>query len=521
MKAMSQQLFVSHATKDDDTVTRLCRELSAAAGCTFWVDHHNLKPPEDNWRQAIQNALRASDAGLLVLSRNSVSRPEIVSEWTYLLNLRRGLYLAKIDDVPIEEIDYRLHLVQWVDLSRDWEAGIRALAAAMRNEPAPENAPVMLVRPVTGRIDRKLLTIPIEGRSYGLWALTTRLKQGPTTVLGVGGIGKSRVAAEVMMTSPDIEGAVWQPCSDVSQPEEVLALLREHFSLPATASRSQTLQPLRRNKRLVVIDHADAVPDERRVDYIGLIDELFQAGAQVLLTSRTEWTEFDSGETYRPQRPSRATAAKIVRAMQDVFHTPHNLAPFAERIADAARQHPGLIEWAVKQTRRFPPEKVIRDLRSLKHKQVQSVLDEMIHKTLRQMAWREGTGVRKALRRLVVFRGGFSYEAMQALLDEDESTEDHYLDVLQTWQFVKMTVIDGATRYWVDSLVVDCVEPDETAMPAHLAYYKALAEQHHASRNYQPLVPEIANLEAAKAHDAEFGAWLDSIWADIVTAKME
>ena len=228
---MTQQIFVSHATKDDESVSRLFEALKEATGCTFWVDHHHLKSPEDNWREAIHEALQACNAGLLVLSRNSVQRPEIVSEWTFLLNLKRDLYVAKIDDVPIEEIDYRLHLVQWIDLSRDWEAGVNTLAAAIQNEPTPADAPVVLMRRVTGRIDRKLLSIPIYGRDYGVSVVKERLQKAPTVILGIGGIGKSRVAAEVVMTSPDINGAVWYVCTVESQPSEVFYLLRQHFDM--------------------------------------------------------------------------------------------------------------------------------------------------------------------------------------------------------------------------------------------------------------------------------------------------
>src|SRR5688500_12385243 len=112
-------IFISHATKDDDTVTRIHDALKPA--CEVWVDHVRLKPPIDNWRTEIQSALRDAHAGILVLSRNSVGRPEIVAEWTYLLNISTPLYVAKIDDVPVADIEYRLHIVQWIDLSKDWD----------------------------------------------------------------------------------------------------------------------------------------------------------------------------------------------------------------------------------------------------------------------------------------------------------------------------------------------------------------------------------------------------------------
>ncbi len=520
---MSQHIFISHATKDDEVVSRLMEALAAETGGEFWVDHHHLTPPEDNWRQAIQEALRNCMAGLLILSRHSVSRPEIMSEWTYLLNVHRDLYVAKIDGVPVEDIDYRLHLVQWVDLSKDWDKGVQTLAAAIRGDDTPEDAPVMTPRPVTGHIDRKLLAIPIHGRDYGLTTLETRMEHGPTTILGIGGVGKSRLAAEVAMSSPNIDGVIWHRCSDVSQPDDVVMLLRQHLNLAPSVPRHQVLESLRTHHLLVVIDNAEAVPEERQAAFVLLIEQLYAAGAKVLVTSRSEWDELEIGETYRPQRPSREAAVKIVQEMQDAFRSPHDLASYAERMVDAARQHPGLLEWGVKQTRRFEPNKVIRDLRRLKSKRMQEALDEMIHKTLRQMVRQEGKGVRDALRRLVIFRGGFSYEAAHAVLELDEDTLDFCLETLVAWQFVNVTADRGMARYWVDPLVIGFIECDETARPLHYAYYQSLAEQCYAEGNFRTLSTEIGNFKVARAyamiHDAKFAEWLSARWTEITVEQ--
>ncbi|NDJ84766.1 MAG: TIR domain-containing protein [Chloroflexi bacterium] len=518
---MEKAIFVSHATRDDEHVTRLRDTLIEATGRHFWVDHHELTPPEDNWRGAIQDALKGCQAGLLILSRNSVQRPEIVAEWTYLLNIQRDLFIAKIDDVPVSDIDYRLHLVQWIDLSQGWDPGISALVAAIRGDAAPQDAPVVLMRPVTGRIDRKYLLIPIQGRDYGLDALRERLKTSPTVILGIGGIGKSRVAAEMVMTSPDIDGAIWHTCTDVSRPDDVLSLIRQHFGLNTGTPLDQAIKYFRQQRCLLVIDNAELVAEEQRQGYVAVIEACFDAGAQVLLTSREEWDELDIIETYRPRPPSETHATQIVRNMQHVFHSPHSLDKHAERIARAARYYPGLIEWAVKQTRRFPPERVISNLRRLKSKKMQPALDEMIHRSLRQMVRHEGAETRKALQRLIVFRGGFTYEAFRSMFDVlDSGSADHYLEVLMAWQFVEIVVTGDKTRYWVNSLVAEVLEPDETAITQHVAYFRSLVEAQHERDDYGPLVAEIANLEIAQQYDETFADWLKPIWPAINAARV-
>jgi hypothetical protein len=330
-------VFISHATKDDDTVTRIHDTLEADTGREMWVDHKDLKPPKTNWRADIHKALRESAAGLLVLSRNSVSRPEIVSEWTYLLNTKHDLYVAKIDDVPIDDVDYRLHIVQWVDLSKEWDAGMTALAAYIREGTVSVDAPVILVRPISGQVERKLLHIPISGRDEDLKIIQSKLRRGPTSIVGVGGLGKSRLAAEIVMTSEGIQGAVWHTASDLSRPDEVVELLRDHLGLAVTASRQETLAKLRTHKRLVVIDNAESVPeDARREEYVRLLRDLHDAGAQVLLTSRNEWADDDTWGSHHPPPLPLEAAKQVVLDMQTAFDA-RDLSAQAEDLARAAR----------------------------------------------------------------------------------------------------------------------------------------------------------------------------------------
>jgi len=490
-------VFISHATADDDIVTRLHDELEAATGHQMWVDHKDLVSPDSNYRASIQKALQTCDAGLLVLSRNSTQRPEIVSEWTYLLNTGHPLYIAKIDDVPLIDIDYRLHIVQWVDLSTNWETGVATLAAFMLGKPAPSDAPLVHVRRVSGIIDRRLTAIPMSGRDDDLAKVKSSLMRGPTSIVGVGGLGKSRLAAEIVMTLEDIRGAIWHYARDVSRADDVLELLREHFGLQVTATRRETLERIKTNKLLIVIDNAESIPDERKADYITLIDELHEVGARVLLTGRAEW-DIVMGQVCHPVTLPIEAAAQVVRDMAQAFGVPaatlDELNNRAEEFAKAARQHPRLIEWAVKQVIRFPVENVLRDLRELKSQKAQDALDEMIHKTVRQMeAAGNGAEAKAALEKLVVFRGGFTYEAAQAVLDANDDQLMNCLDTLQTWQFV---TFDGR-RYEVDPMVLASLEPDEIVRRFHYAYYIVLAGNHDEAQDYAGFDVESANLEAA------------------------
>jgi tetratricopeptide (TPR) repeat protein len=523
-------IFVSHATADDDTVTRIHDQLEAATGHDLWVDHKDIPKSGVNWQDAIDNALRDSDALLLVLSKNGVNRPEITSEWRDALFRNNTVYLAVIDDVSPLDIPARLRILTWVELHKDWDGGINALAAAILGKTIAPDAPVVMHRPITGRIDRRLLTIPLAGRDADAAAIKNLLKRGPTAILGVGGLGKSRLAAELVVKSEDVGGAIWHNVSELSRPDEVLELLREHFNLEATASRRDTLARLKTYKRLIVLDNAESVPedDPRRAQYVELVDDLIAHDAQVLLTSRVKWGDVKLAQNHAPNTLPLDSAALVVLNMAEVMNVP-GLESHANAIAEAARFHPRLIEWAVGQMTMFDPEKVIRDLKSLKSAEVQAALDEMILKTLRQMTDARGTEPEAALRKLNVCRGGFTYPAAAAILgidlespDADVGTRyivsapsssprpegegsgvrvfspdslDSWLTTLQTWRFV--TYDPARRRYSIDPLVIAAVTEDDTAHKPHYDYYHALAEKHNNRQDYVGLDPESINVDVA------------------------
>lgn len=517
MTSMLQQIFVSYLAPDNDRVVEIVQAINAGVNAAFLIDHAHDTSFSDDERH---HAIKASDAYLIILSEHVVGHDEIKAEWSYILQMRRPLYVAKLDHVAASEIDERLHLIPWIDLSKDDNRAIETLIALLSANYADSDEQLLIhMRPITGYIDRKLLTIPIRGRSYGLNVLQKRLKAAPTMILGVGGIGKSRIAAEVVVTSPDIQSAVWFSGIETAQPAHLLQALTEHFELSADATEKQIFRAVHGQKCLIVIDDAERISEEHRAEFVRILSRLYDMGAQILITSREEWHDLDIYETYRPQRPGKKNSTQIIQDMAMVFRIRRNLDKKASRLAKAARYHPGLMEWAVKQCRHLPPERVISQLSRLQGKDLSNLLDEMVHSTIRRMVRKEGKAARETLERLVVCRDGFSYEAYSAMLELDEDTRDQHLDILSTWQFLRVTTIRGHTRYWVDPIVIDCIESHPEAATRHYSYYRELAERKHANRDYTALVPEMANLEIASIYDPNFARWLRDIWDHIVEAR--
>ncbi len=530
-------LFVSHATADDTVVTRI-HDLLESAGVNTWVDHKDIHAPMD-WETAIQEALNTCTAGLYVLSPRSANRDEIRPEIRTLLALNKPLYVALIEHMPPHQFPYRLRTIQYVDLSKDFAAGMATLISAVQGgRPISADAPHILREfHLTGTISPEL-HIPMSGRDADLDAVLKHLAGGyVTSILGVGGLGKSRLAAEVVLRDEWAEGAVWYVASDYSTAEDALALLREHLALPATANRADVLHAVRAKKTLLVIDNAESVTDVRLPDYVKLVNDLKAHNARVLITGRVEWDGIKLGREHHTQTLEVSAARQVVLDMRDALGVPDDLTAHAERIAIAARQHPRLIEWSVRKMKKFPPEKVIRELETFKGKDVQTALDGMIRQTVEQMTAQHGDDYVVALRQLCVFRGGFTYRAAGVVLGlvigaqpsdqptrverframvsflrnvgqlDDEVLEDR-LTVLQAWQFV--TYADE--RYTVNSLVLAVVGEDATSHQPHYDYFVALARIHEEMQDYASLDIESDNLTAtfewALGKDAEYALWL-------------
>src|SRR5690554_561329 len=96
-------IFISHASADDEIVTRLHDALETMTGLNLWVDHRDIALGAD-WQSEIDTALRVCPDVLLVLSRHSVQSREVIAEWRAALTLNRRLLIVIIDDVPPQDI---------------------------------------------------------------------------------------------------------------------------------------------------------------------------------------------------------------------------------------------------------------------------------------------------------------------------------------------------------------------------------------------------------------------------------
>ncbi|MCA9889901.1 MAG: toll/interleukin-1 receptor domain-containing protein, partial [Anaerolineae bacterium] len=493
-------VFVSHSSKNDDIITRLHNELEEKTGADIWVDHIDIDA-DHLWEDEVESNLRSRPYCLVCISKQSVASKEVRSEWRGAITYGHKLLLAVIDDIKTEDIPPRLLLHQMIWLTDGkWDDGIANLVKAIQKgteSPHADEPRFSRITTITGTIPRNLTRIAMQGRESDLADVRAGLEKGDiTAIIGVGGLGKSRLAAEVVGNS-DARGIVWHRIRDITSAENVVTLLRKNLDLPPITECDDAIKQFGEQQRLLVLDNGEDAKSDRLTEYAKLADEINRAGAQVLITSRVMWDELDMATEVHPETLTLEAAAKVVAEMATAYNVS---VPEIEHeaIATEARQHPWLIEWAIKQMKRLPVQRVLALLQTPDAKRIQEAVYQVIGKTVEQMS-EESTNAAELLSWVTVFRGGFTYDTAEFVCQSSEIEDfETALETLQKYAFVSF---DATTqRYSVDSFVLEVIETNMNAHKPHYDYYYAKAREHKNSNDhmtYAKLDVESDNLEAA------------------------
>lgn len=144
-----------------------------------------------------------------------------------------------MDDIEIEDIPMRLRAFQWIPLNTNWETEVQQIADVLLAVSTIPHKNLRITREMD--IDPRLARVPLFGRENDIIRLLSLVEQGPTAILGIGGVGKSRLAFELLFTLEDIDGVAWHPVDEYSTSETLIDLLREHFELDANTTHRDIL----------------------------------------------------------------------------------------------------------------------------------------------------------------------------------------------------------------------------------------------------------------------------------------
>lgn len=487
-------IFLSHSSKDDAIVSRIHDALEAA-GFNVWVDHVDGKGVDigDNFELVIQDALVKCKYGLFALSPNSAKSIECINERRTVTDLGKRLYVALIKDVNPEEFPWSLRTIHYVNLKADFETGINELVKALQGDSPLETTAKVTAqqRSLSGNFPRWHLDFPLMGRGDILEQVHKTLANGQrvTELLGLGGVGKTRLAAEIVNTVTFQHGVVWHKIEPHTTIDNLAFQIRDHLGLDPETELDMVWDILGRREVLLVLDNAeDCSAPAAYAERINALN--LEGGSRVLVTSRYQWRELRNTKHFDLRAPDKESALAILESMIERENPSFSLNGYEEQIVAAAQHHPRLLHYAVRWANAYPADYVLETVQTLDGEDAQEALDDMVLKTIRQLDNQPGgKEALSALRRLTVCRGGFTFDAARAIIN----TKPSALMLLKQWGLVSFE--DG--RYDIEALVSRLIGTDDSARQAHFDYYLALAQKHYNAQHYVGLTPELPNLETA------------------------
>jgi hypothetical protein len=142
MESPRRSVFVSYARSDAAVALQLARDLKTA-GVEAWIDQVDI-PPGAHWDATIEQALRASDRVVLVLSPASAQSHNVMDEVSFAID--EGKRVLPVLVQPCE-VPMRLRRLQFIDFTAERAAALARLLQALGSEaptpppPAPPTPP--------------------------------------------------------------------------------------------------------------------------------------------------------------------------------------------------------------------------------------------------------------------------------------------------------------------------------------------------------------------------------------------
>lgn len=469
-------LFISHSSNDNEITKKIAESLKEV-GIETWADVINKIPNGRDWEEYLRSKIKEADAGIFVMSQASLKSKYCKSECRRFIKSEKPLYIVMIEPCHFDDIWLDIDDKQYSNLYHnyhDFQQGIKDIVTSINGQ-AEGNLPTAFFKSITGKYQMRSIPYfnnPFRGRDNDLDEVHKCLgKGGITQIVGTGGLGKSRLAAEVVLTFP--LSTIWHRCSSTSQAHDLRILIRQHLNLAENISEDRLLSVLESQRAVIVIDNAEDVTSYHQPGYVEFIQVLASTGSPIMITSRREWHDLRDSVTYTPSSFPLETAVSITR---DVAESKNYLLTDkqAQDLAKRARQYPRLIEFSVEQLKTLGFDFVIEQLTELKgYDDIEEVLEKILYKTIEQMVIEAGELPRTLLYHLPRLLSSFPLEAIQAIAPEklsDKRILDRTIKVLINWQFLRHTPSSG--RYKLAELVREVLPiPDDEELFTIYAYF--------------------------------------------------
>ncbi|WP_122263773.1 ATP-binding protein [Ornithinimicrobium cerasi] len=298
-------------------------------------------------------------------------------------------------------------------------------------------SPPLPVRSLGSPADLPAAHGPLVGREAEVSQALDLLSPGRVvTVLGPGGVGKSRLALEVLRRRTGPPDGVWfVPLARLRTEEEVWRSLAGAAAVPdGAASRGQVLAGLATRSLLLALDNLEHL--DEGVDAVrSVLDEA--PGVEVIVTSRTSLRlGREQLLPLAPLQPDEAVQLYVLQAQRQrpgFQPDPDDLAAIRE-ICERVDHLPLAVELVAARSRLLGPRAVLSrldDALDVTGRTVDRSPRQLTLRSTLDWSWRLlSPAAARAVARLSVFRGPFDVEAAAEVLDETvDGTVDLLLDL--------------------------------------------------------------------------------------------
>src|SRR5258708_3162266 len=159
--------------------------------------------------------------------------------------------------------------------SRDCEGTLNELTRTQKQKTTTTMIALQHPNVISGPFPQWHLDLPLLGRASDLPAIQTALAGGyrAATIVGMSGVGKTRLAVEVASTVRFTHGIVWHSVNPQAVFSELITQIRVHLRLDPAVSDDDIWAALGHYQVLLIIDGAEeCVEPEHYVDCLNRLN---------------------------------------------------------------------------------------------------------------------------------------------------------------------------------------------------------------------------------------------------------
>jgi predicted ATPase len=543
----AHDVFISYSSRDRARADAICAALEAD-GLRCWIVSRDGTPGA-SYAKFLVDAIVGSRIVVLVFSRNANRSEAVLNELEIAFSRGIAVLPVRIENVrPTDSAEFYLKRRHWFDAYDGFDAQLTRLAPAVRAAlvPAPRTrsrrtvpvtAETAAPAPARGNLPRQETSF--VGRTADVERIGELLRDARlTTIVGPGGVGKTRLAlqvAEATATRPD--GAWLVDLAPVEGDELVASTIMTALGAPQGGQASpleQLVAYLANRRLLLLLDNC-----ERKGTEVARVAASVLARCEhvTLLATSREPLNVAGEHTHRLASLDARDAARLFADRAKLVDPRFELSPSNMRVVDEiCARLDGLalaIELAAARVRTISVDELFRRLTgrfriltggsrtALPHQQTMRALIDWSYDVL-------SDDEKTLFRRVAAFSGGFTLDAATAVCGDEAIDEWAIFDLLTALvdkSLVIADVDDTGQRYrqlqmieeYAGSRLADSGERD-ARVAAHATYYAGVASD--AYREWadvaQPgwlarLKPELENLRAAlrwslrERHDVALG----------------